>query len=87
MMKAKERKADKLLFVLSVDTEEEFDWEGGFPQENCSVDNIRYLPEFHQFCESLNITIIIQNFARIFDIGWDSKILPTWYWFPWGANH
>ncbi|HAG92801.1 MAG: WalW protein [Pseudomonadales bacterium] len=55
MMKAKERKADKLLFVLSVDTEEEFDWEGGFPQENCSVDNIRYLPEFHQFCESLNI--------------------------------
>ena len=37
MMKAKERKADKLLFVLSVDTEEEFDWEGGFPQEIAEV--------------------------------------------------
>jgi len=47
--------SDKLLFVLSVDTEEEFDWSGDFPQQNCNVDNIHHLPEFHQFCQSLGV--------------------------------
>ncbi len=45
----------KVLFVLSVDTEEEFDWEGAFPQRDCCVDNINYLPEFHQHCEALGV--------------------------------
>lgn len=46
---------NNLLFVLSVDTEEEFDWSGEFPQQECSVENIRYLPEFHSFCQALGI--------------------------------
>jgi len=45
----------KVLFVLTVDTEEEFDWNGGFPQHSCSVQNIQKIPKFQAFCESLNI--------------------------------
>lgn len=45
----------RVLFVLSIDTEEEFDWEGEFPQRECSVENINFLPEFHQFCGTLGI--------------------------------
>jgi hypothetical protein len=44
-----------LLFLLSVDTEEEFDWSGEFPQQDCSVENIQRLPKFQQFCETLGI--------------------------------
>lgn len=46
---------NKLLFILSVDTEEEFDWSGEFPQRDCSVKNIDHLPEFHSFCTSLGV--------------------------------
>jgi hypothetical protein len=48
-------KRNKVLFLLSVDTEEEFDWDGDFPQRDCNVKNVQYLPEFQQFCESLGI--------------------------------
>lgn len=46
---------NKVLFLLSVDTEEEFDWRGEFPQRDCNVENVQYLPDFQQFCESLGI--------------------------------
>ncbi len=42
-------------FLLSVDTEEEWDWSGAFPQDNCSVDNVEHLPDFHNFCQELGI--------------------------------
>lgn len=48
-------KEHKVLFLLSVDTEEEFDWGGEFPQRDCNVENVQYLPVFQQFCESLGI--------------------------------
>ena len=44
-----------ILFVLSVDTEEEWDWSGSFPKEKFSVKNTRYIPEFQEFCEGLGI--------------------------------
>ncbi|MFC3121993.1 WalW protein [Agaribacter flavus] len=44
-----------LLFVLSVDTEEEWDWDGPFPEDNFSVENLSILPKFQKFCETLNI--------------------------------
>ncbi|OUS25787.1 hypothetical protein A9Q99_20240 [Gammaproteobacteria bacterium 45_16_T64] len=44
-----------VMFVLSVDTEEEFDWDGDFPQTACQTDNIEQLPEFHAFCSTLDI--------------------------------
>lgn len=42
-------------FVLSVDTEEEWDWSGPFPQADCQVENIKKIPEFQAFCEKLSI--------------------------------
>ena len=44
-----------VLFVLTIDTEEEWLWENDFPQENCSVQNIKHIPAFQQQCEKLGI--------------------------------
>lgn len=44
-----------ILFVLSVDTEEEWDWSGPFPKGNFSVKNTRHIPKFQRFCERLGI--------------------------------
>jgi hypothetical protein len=44
-----------VLFVLSIDTEEEWEWSNDFPESDCSVKNIEKLPAFQTFCESLNI--------------------------------
>ena len=54
MTTASNHKPD-ILFVLSVDTEEEWDWEGEFPQENFSVENSKKIPDFHKFCRQLGI--------------------------------
>lgn len=50
----KQHKPD-VLFVLSIDTEEEWDWSGPFPEDNFSVENLQQLPKFQDFCETLNI--------------------------------
>jgi len=44
-----------VLFILSVDTEEEWDWSGPFPNENFSVNNIKEIPAFQSFCQELGI--------------------------------
>ena len=49
------QRSEKIILVLSVDTEEEFDWNSGFPQENCSIENIDQIPGFQYFCENLGI--------------------------------
>ncbi|GLX82111.1 polysaccharide deacetylase family protein [Thalassotalea eurytherma] len=45
----------KVFFVLSVDTEEEWDWSGPFPNDNFCVDNTKELPAFQNFCQELQI--------------------------------
>lgn len=45
----------KILFILSVDTEEEWDWSGPFPQDNFSLENTRNIPKFQEFCNTLGI--------------------------------
>lgn len=42
-------------FILSVDTEEEFEWGEGFPQQNCSIENIKQIPSFQAFCDELGV--------------------------------
>ena len=42
-------------FILSVDTEEEWDWSGPFPNDNFSVQNIHEIPAFQLFCQELGI--------------------------------
>lgn len=44
-----------ILFVLSVDTEEEWDWSGPFPQEFADVKNVDRIPEFQNLCTELGI--------------------------------
>ncbi|GLR70925.1 polysaccharide deacetylase family protein [Agaribacter marinus] len=44
-----------LVFILSVDTEEEWDWNGPFPEKDFSVENLHALPQFQQFCMRLGI--------------------------------
>lgn len=46
---------DTILFVLSVDTEEEWDWSGPFPQQDFSVSNVERLAEFQQMCDEIGI--------------------------------
>ena len=41
----------QITFLLSVDTEEEWDWEGPFPENEFSVENLHALPKFQAFCE------------------------------------
>lgn len=44
-----------VLFILTIDTEEEWLWEDEFPSENCSVKNVERLPDFQAFCEQQHI--------------------------------
>jgi hypothetical protein len=44
-----------VLFVLSVDTEEEWDWKTEFPQYNVQVENIQAIEKFQQECNSIGI--------------------------------
>jgi hypothetical protein len=41
----------QITFLLSVDTEEEWDWDGPFPEADFSVENLHALPKFQTFCE------------------------------------
>jgi len=50
----REKKPD-VLFILSIDTEEEWDWSGPFSKSDFTVQNIQKLPAFQTFCESLGI--------------------------------
>lgn len=44
-----------IIFILSVDTEEEWNWAGPFPNENFSVENVNEIPAFQSFCQELGI--------------------------------
>lgn len=39
----------KIYFLLSIDTEEEWDWEGPFPEKTISVENAQEIPAFQAF--------------------------------------
>lgn len=54
-MSQKQDNKNPILFVLSVDTEEEWDWSGPFPQQVTNVQNIDKLPEFNAICQKLGI--------------------------------
>ncbi|OZG73583.1 WalW protein [Hahella sp. CCB-MM4] len=46
---------DKVDFILSIDTEEEWDWSGTFPTRDFRLDNIRLIPELQEMCNSLGV--------------------------------
>ena len=45
----------EVLFVLTIDTEEEWLWDEEFPEEECSVKNVERLPDFQQACQDMGI--------------------------------
>ncbi|MGQ8364665.1 WalW protein [Glaciecola sp. 1036] len=45
----------ELVFLLSIDTEEEWDWNGPFPEDQFDTENTQQLPRFQQFCESISV--------------------------------
>ena len=42
-------------FVMTIDTEEEWDWKGDLPKENFSVTNTNKIPKFQAFCNDLGV--------------------------------
>ena len=46
---------DKPQFILTVDTEEEWDWDGEFPRPPFSTENVKQIPEFQMLCDDLGI--------------------------------
>ncbi|TWU01278.1 polysaccharide deacetylase family protein [Stieleria varia] len=42
-------------FVVTIDTEEEWDWQGGFPVREYSVENIARLDRFHDLCQRFGV--------------------------------
>lgn len=48
-------KNNTIKFILSIDTEEEWDWNGPFPGADAKVTNINELPAFHAYCHQVGI--------------------------------
>lgn len=46
---------EPILFVLSIDTEEEWEWGEAFPQQDANVSNIDTIPAFQKICEGLGL--------------------------------
>lgn len=54
------------LFAMTVDTEEEWDWEAGWPTGTPSVENVRQLPRFQALCSRHGVaTTYFANWAVI----------------------
>lgn len=53
--KKNNKKQEPVIFILSVDTEEEWDWSGPFPNDNFSVSNVNEIPAFQLFCQELGV--------------------------------
>lgn len=45
----------ELVFILTIDTEEEWDWDGPFPEKDFSVKNLERVPAFQDFCNNNGI--------------------------------
>jgi len=44
-----------IIFLITIDTEEEWDWSGPFPTPPYSTENISYIHEFQDLCQSLSV--------------------------------
>jgi hypothetical protein len=45
-----------VLYTMTIDTEEEWDWDRGWPTENLSLSNINLLPRFQQLCDQYGVS-------------------------------
>jgi hypothetical protein len=54
-MQALDKGKPNTLFILTVDTEEEWHWDEPFPESDCQVENVQQIPQFQHFCEKIGI--------------------------------
>lgn len=45
----------EIIFVVTIDTEEEWDWSTSYPKDHFSVENGRHIPKFQQFCRERGV--------------------------------
>jgi hypothetical protein len=54
-------------FTMTVDTEEEWDWDAGWPVDNLSTSNIAELPRFQEICERYGVSTTYFTDQAVFD--------------------
>lgn len=58
----------KVLYTVTIDTEEEWDWDGDYPTENPALTNIAYLPELQEVCSRRGASVTyFTNYAVLAD--------------------
>ena len=63
------------LFTMTVDTEEEWDWDSGWPTRDLRVDNIRNLPKLQDLCERHGVATTYFTNQAVFDNAESRRIL------------
>src|SRR5579859_730468 len=55
------------LFAMTVDTEEEWDWDAGWPTKALSLTNIARLPRFQDLCSRYGVAVTYFVNQAVFD--------------------
>lgn len=63
------------LFTMTIDTEEEWDWDSGWPCRNLSVENIGHLPKFQRLCSRHGVATTYFTDQAVFDNAGSRQIL------------
>jgi hypothetical protein len=63
------------LVAMTIDTEEEWHWETGWPRENLSVGNIRHLPKLQELCDRHGVATTYYTNQAVLDDGEARQIL------------
>jgi hypothetical protein len=56
-----------ILFTMTIDTEEEWDWDSHWPTANLSLSNIYLLPQFQELCERHGVSTTYFANRAVFD--------------------
>ena len=65
-------------FIVTVDTEEEFDWDGPFTRDRHGLDHVSAMPRFQSFCEERGVNPIYLVDYPIATDGQASEMLRGW---------
>src|SRR5262249_45730281 len=55
------------LFTMTIDTEEEWDWDTGWPTRDLSVANVRHLPILQELCSRHKVATTYYTNHAVFD--------------------
>src|SRR5438094_138508 len=63
------------LYAMTIDTEEEWDWNSGWPTSQLSVANVRQLPRFQDLCSRFGVATTYFTDLAVIDDPESRKIL------------